>query len=223
MRITHTLLARTANASYIGVTQLRSLGYTEVIRYKSKNTVAYICVHKPSRQIVVSFRGSDDWNDWKTNLKFLKIKSPFNRDVHSGFQEAYDSIRKGLESYLDQLAGWDLYMTGHSLGAALAAICAVQSGAKFKEVVTFGQPRVFGSNCEVNLSNYNVARYVNKADIVCRIPTIGYEHSGDCYFINNQGKIKINPSKSYMKAKGIWKFWRWIKDHSMDEYLKALK
>ena len=59
MRITHTILAKTANASYIGTTQLRSLGYDEVIRYRNKNTVAYICVHKPSRQIVVSFRGSD--------------------------------------------------------------------------------------------------------------------------------------------------------------------
>lgn len=222
MRITHTLLAKTANASYVGTTQLRSLGYTEVIRYRKDNTIAYICVHAPSRQIVVSFRGSDDWKDWSTNLKFLKIKSPFNRDVHSGFQAAYNSIREGLEQYLSQLAGWDLFMTGHSLGAALASICAVQSGAKFKQVVTFGCPRVFGSNSEVNLSNYNVIRYVNKADLVCRIPTIGYDHSGECYFINNDGNIRINPSGSYMKLKGFWKFWNWFSDHKMDNYVKAL-
>lgn len=216
-------LARVASATYGGVTNLRKLGFDEIIKYKNNHTIAYICVHKGTRQVVVAFRGSDDRDDWKTNFSLFKMKSPLNREVHSGFQKAYDSIKEGLEAYLKELSGWTAYMTGHSLGGALATIAAVQLGIKFKEVVVFGAPRVFGSNNEINLSNYNVIRYVNKADIVCRVPTIGYAHSGDCYFIDNEGKLKINPSNSYMNLKGFWKVWRWWKDHSIVEYLKGIK
>lgn len=223
MKLTHTMLAKVASAAYVGVSKLRELGFTEVIRYRKENTAAYICVHKPTRQIVVTFRGSDDWSDWKTNLDFFKIDSPFNRRVHRGFQEAYNEIRGGLEGYLRQLAGWDIKMCGHSLGAALASLCAVQSGIKFSLVATFGSPRVFGSNSEVNLANYKVIRYVNRADIVTRIPTMGYCHSGDCYFINTEGKLRMNPSGSYMKVKGFWKFWKWFKDHKIDGYVKAIE
>jgi len=222
MRITHKLLASVSSAAYTGVTQLRKLGFDEVIRYRKNNIAAYLCIHKASRQVVVAFRGSDDWKDWKANLKFLKVKTPFNREVHSGFQASYDTIREGLESYLDQLVGWDLYCTGHSLGAAMATLCCVQSGTKFKEVVTFGCPRVYGSNNPINLSKYNVVRYVNKSDIVCRIPVVGYEHSGDLFYINTENEIRENPSPTYMKANSIWKFWNWFKDHKVDQYVKAL-
>ena len=49
--------------------------------------------------------------------------------VHHGFLSAYDSIRPQLLTLLDQvLEGeeqpWTLCLTGHSLGGALATLCA---------------------------------------------------------------------------------------------------
>ena len=73
--------------------------------------------------------------------------------VHHGFLKAYESVRTQLRSVLTDLH--DTYptakyrVTGHSLGAALATICAYDlavnaAGADglFQEVVTFGSPRV---------------------------------------------------------------------------------
>lgn len=223
MRLTHLRLAEISSGAYLGVSKLRKYGFDEVIRYRKDNVEAYLCIHKASRQVVVTFRGSDDFKDVKTNLNFLKVRTPFNREVHKGFQAAYDCISEGLESYLGQLAGYAIYCTGHSLGGALAALCAVQSGIKFVEVVTFGQPRVYGSNSPVNLSKYNIVRYVNKSDLVCRIPVIGYDHSGDLRYINSKGEVVENPSISYMATDSFWKFWSWIGDHYISKYVKALR
>ena len=47
----------------------------------------------------------------------------------AGFLSAYDSIRPQVISFVDTLLQdetepWTLYITGHSLGAALATLCA---------------------------------------------------------------------------------------------------
>ena len=49
--------------------------------------------------------------------------------VHHGFLAAYDSIRPQLLALLDAVMEgehepWDMYLTGHSLGGALATLCA---------------------------------------------------------------------------------------------------
>jgi nuclear pore complex protein Nup85 len=51
--------------------------------------------------------------------------------VHSGFLTAYDSVKVKVLRLVDQLTAdasedrpWDVYVTGHSLGGALATLCA---------------------------------------------------------------------------------------------------
>jgi len=224
MRITHKFLADVSSRAYIGSSKLKELGFDEVYRFSSSKTgtSSYICVHKASRQVVVTFRGTDDWKDVATNLRFLKVRTPLNREMHEGFLEAYNSVKGRLESFLHQLAGWDTYVAAHSLGGALACILALQSGVKFKSVVTFGQPRLLGTNGFENLSKYNVIRYVNKSDVIARIPTMGYAHSGETYYINSKGELRINPSSSYVFLDSVWKVWNWLKDHRMDNYRKAI-
>merc|ERR1712146_338946 len=87
--------------------------------------------------VVVAFRGTEDLRNWITNLHAfgrasLKLPScaPGNDVlVHPGFYYAFQSVREQIYTALDELesvvGNYELFVTGHSLGAALASLCAL--------------------------------------------------------------------------------------------------
>jgi predicted lipase len=82
--------------------------------------------------------------------------------VHGGFLDAYDSVRHRLLTLVEALLGtlrddagneissWHVYLTGHSLGGALATLFAVELSSKLAKsggqtqitMYNFGSPRV---------------------------------------------------------------------------------
>ncbi|VFQ98069.1 unnamed protein product [Cuscuta campestris] len=97
-------------------------------------------------------------------------------NVHSGFLSAYDSVRTKLISLIKQAVGyvdddleptpkWYVYVTGHSLGGALATLLALElstsqltkhGGCISVTVYNFGSPRV---------GNKKFAELYNKANV----------------------------------------------------------
>jgi hypothetical protein len=83
--------------------------------------------------IVVAFRGTTDLTNWITNLKFAK-SSPYPKcngcAVHDGFYDAWNSVKdnfvSAVKKLLSQMPQAQLFVTGHSLGAALAVLCAAE-------------------------------------------------------------------------------------------------
>ncbi|GMF80392.1 unnamed protein product [Aspergillus oryzae] len=80
---------------------------------------------------VLSFRGSADLANWVANLNFgLEDASDLcsGCEVHSGFWKAWseiaDTITSKVESALSDHSDYSLVLTGHSYGAALAALAA---------------------------------------------------------------------------------------------------
>jgi hypothetical protein len=116
--------------------------------------------------------------------------------VHQGFKEALDEVweKQGLADYIRERDNGKrtLWITGHSLGAALATLAAQRYGNGVR-LYTYGSPRVgdMAFKKTFPLKNY---RFVNNSDIVTRIPYtwMGYQHLGECEYIDSQGSIHKN-------------------------------
>ena len=93
---------------------------------------------------VLSFRGTEGIMDWKTNLNAYK-QIVDGVPVHTGFLEAFRPVKTKIKADLEGLPGNALYVTGHSLGGALALIATREiAHDSLGACYTFGSPRVAG-------------------------------------------------------------------------------
>ncbi|WP_270406219.1 lipase family protein [Paenibacillus timonensis] len=100
-------------------------------------------------EIVIAFRGSSSASNWVADAIATQQKFKWAKDAghtHRGFTGIYASSRRQIHSALRRLPeDKTLYITGHSLGAALATLCAMDIAANSNRVpilFTFGSPRV---------------------------------------------------------------------------------
>jgi triacylglycerol lipase len=72
---------------------------------------------------VLVFRGTDDPFDWVANADDRSFAMK-NGAMHLGFWDAYQRLKPQLTEYLIKDEPKFVWVTGHSLGGALAGICA---------------------------------------------------------------------------------------------------
>ena len=150
------------------------------------NVQTFLAVN-PQELAVLAFRGTANWADWEINLNAGRIPMPGHESVaiHRGFWNAFavasDQIRQAVDTYVPADLG--LYITGHSLGGALAQIASVVlERDNLAACYTFGSPRVATAAFDscVKCPHY---RAVNQWDLVpgLPLPTLwwGYRHTGD--------------------------------------------
>lgn len=127
---------------------------------------------------VVAFRGSSELGDWLKNFNTLFNDEPTYGRVHSGIYGAYHDAHAALVALLDQLPDDQMiWMTGHSLGGALATIALAEladsHGDRIAGCYTYGQPRT-GDRAFRRFMRENYGdrffRFVNDDDLVTRIP-----------------------------------------------------
>jgi triacylglycerol lipase len=156
--------------------------------------------------ILVAFRGTqpDRAMDWFVDAGAI------HRDwdhhvgkVHTGFYQALHAVwgvalAKGevLPRRLLNRGDKTIWMTGHSLGGALAELCAAQalfvSNVPVQGVYTFGQPRVGNKHFAEAVGGRigsRIFRFVNDRDIVPRVPLFStdYCHYGCQTFYDSHG------------------------------------
>ncbi len=139
---------------------------------------------------VLTFRGSDDFAAWQTNLDVIPAPWRGGGKTHRGFAEALDLVWADVAAAVAQTRD-PLLFTGHSLGAALATLAA--SLVPEAALYTFGSPRVGDSAFRAAMADRpgSAERYVNHRDVVCRIPpvSLGYRHVGVSYLIDRDGNV----------------------------------
>jgi triacylglycerol lipase len=165
--------------------RLQAGGFSLVEVFNKDDTQAFLALN-PNEFAVLAFRGTTDFNDWVTNLNAQKAPLPgvAGVSVHRGFLSAFTCCRDQIVEAVNRNVPSDLglYVTGHSLGGALAQIAsAVLERDNIAACYTFGSPRVGTANFDrqVKCPHY---RLVNDWDIVPGAPPPwfnGYRHTGD--------------------------------------------
>ena len=80
--------------------------------------------------IIVSFRGSSNIPNWINNINILKMDYPYcdGCKIHKGFHKSYQSLAGVIIPAVVELFKKyhaEIVVTGHSLGAAMATIAAL--------------------------------------------------------------------------------------------------
>lgn len=151
--------------------------------------------------IVVAFRGTTSIRDWMTDAEVAPVAGPAGIGrVHGGFAHALGLVWADLLAAVraEQTTAQALWLTGHSLGGALALLagarCAFELDKPVRGIYTYGQPRVgdreFARSCNGEFGQ-RVFRFVNNSDIVSRLPPrqIEFSHCGQLRFIDAEQKI----------------------------------
>ncbi|KAH7298402.1 hypothetical protein KP509_25G041800 [Ceratopteris richardii] len=119
---------------------------------------AFVGVAEDLHGIVIAFRGTqkNSIQNWMEDLYYrrLDLRYPGVKGamVHRGFYTAYHNttlrprIVTTVLGILESINGLSVYVTGHSMGGALAAFCSLDlvanHGIQNIRTVTFGQPRI---------------------------------------------------------------------------------
>jgi triacylglycerol lipase len=199
------LFAEISMLSYLPDTEAHpvfdSVGFTSVRYIEHDGSQAYAL--STDSDVVIVCRGTEpnEWNDIRADANALTDLAETVGRVHRGFKREVDDIWPTIEKLLTAETR-PVWFCGHSLGGAMAQICAGRcrrSGisANPKEVVTFGSPRV-GSRRYIEHAQVRHIRWVNNNDIVTRVPPrwLRYHHTGTHMYLDRHGHVsKLSPSQ----------------------------
>jgi len=153
--------------------ELSAINMTLVYPFDKDGTQVILVNMKSA--LILAFRGTEatSLKDIKADAKAVTTRCESGGNVHSGFKEAFDTVAVQVQQYLDkpEYAEKPLYITGHSLGGALATIAAKRLSHEggIAACYTYGSPRV-GDEDWIDDIKTPIYRVVNAADCVTMLP-----------------------------------------------------
>jgi triacylglycerol lipase len=195
-------------------------GLPNVVGFSNKGTECFVASN--DRFAIVAFRGTEIrarpgermdfgnvFRDLVTDFTFRPISSGVGGKVHEGFKQAIDKIwdeqPDGLSLYLSHLnddgCARPIWLTGHSLGAAMATLAAVKFD-HLQGIYTYGSPRVGDDDFAAGFRRLvnerfgiEYYRFVNDRDVVTTVPPqVGYHNIGALKHITSSGEVRDNPT-----------------------------
>jgi len=197
------------------------------------NTTTFGVVWQNNKTVWIAYRGTLNFEELMFDLEYGQnritkdsiihntggpLKGLFDMKnhrvgIHQGFIDAYKDVKHTLLKVLNKAKPDNVVICGHSLGAGVAVVTALDLIATgYKPVVyTFGSPRVGDIElCNLIPSQFAVFRHVNIADIIPTIPPASapnfadpdkpymYSHCGmPLYFESNWQSLDNNHTISH--------------------------
>jgi hypothetical protein len=176
-------LAKASSAAYIDSPD----GIREALRADRVHTFGNGLVFGYAASVgddaILAFRGTvsplADWEasirQWIANLDFHQIGAAKGR-IHRGFHQALESIWPQAGPLVNDISGKRrFWITGHSLGGALAALAGSrlhEADVSVSGIYTFGAPAV-GDAEFASAFKPRVHRIENMCDVICHLPPSG--------------------------------------------------
>ena len=161
-------------------------------------TQSFAAIDAARGRAFVAFRGTepDEASDWVTDVRAVLVDWQGAGKVHLGYRDALNGAWDRIEAWLRQAPGLEVWITGHSLGAALATLAAALLPAA--RLVSFGSPRVGNAAFAAQFEGRPVRRYVNCCDLVPRLPPalLGYAHVQGLTYIDRCGRVRPDASEA---------------------------
>jgi len=164
----------------------------------NKNTDIQAGIILNNNCISIVFRGTDTITDWLYDFDFIKRHIELNDiEIHKGFYDQlmsiYDEILNNINIIILSKPYLEIYITGHSAGAAQGTILSYLLSKIYKnkiiKLITFGSPKVGNYEWYKHFNKINNIIYYrisNEGDIVTKIPNINYYHVGiNIHLTNN--------------------------------------
>eukprot|EP00122_Pirum_gemmata_P006396 Pgem_evm1s5847 len=168
-----------------------------LVQYEHDNDtreISFIGYDTENKEIIISFKGTSftpDLKNFMIDATASLVQFPGLEEgilVHKGFlntyyHKLYSMIRDNVVKLQARFPDYNIITTGHSLGGALAVICATDlylQGFQAQSF-TFGQPRV-GNHAFVHWYKQNLPdaiRVTNSNDIIPHLPPVDlteYKH-----------------------------------------------
>ncbi|KAL4435114.1 hypothetical protein ABPG74_003607 [Tetrahymena malaccensis] len=179
--------------------------HIRVFENKEKNSQGFCGYNPVQNQIVIAIRGTDNLNNWITNLKAFPVDFPscVECQIHMGFRDHAQSVQEDInlcvKSILKQYINAKIVITGHSLGGAIATLVSIEVLKYLKtkdqvSVYTFGAPKIGNQNFVDYLNQQipNSYRIVNYYDAVPHLPfkqILDFKHHGYEIWMTNPDSL----------------------------------
>ena len=191
------------NSSTIENVTTSNWGFTQHHPFDQGDTQGFIVM--ADGVVLIAFCGTKSLGDWIDKLDVPPESRPYG-NVHGGFLEAFRRVDQDIRVALPAgiVTGRRVWLTGHSLGGALATVAA----AEFKDalpvtgIYTYGQPRLGDSAVRAFFKLHHpdrFIRFVNDHDVVPCVPP-GYQHVGRLIYFDSGGNVQQPTTEAETEA-----------------------
>ena len=231
-------LAQLSNAAYSTETEIlgKLSGDNDWVATPGNTHVQYVLLTLEERRAhVIAIRGTVDATNWKLDRDTrMVMDARTGIPLHRGFRAIAVAIHKDIRPHLKR--GYEVYLTGHSLGGAAAAVLGLYfkaDGHALGGIYTYGQPKfttAAGARAHADLP---LLRVVYQNDAVAFLPDrahgsgVAYAHIGPVL------NLLAGQHYSYLPAEQALRFSQRslgkalsqvsLPDHRMRWYLKGLR